>query len=342
MSLSIYKSVIEGGTTHLVQLNICLEDSDWSPNFDRIDVERSRGLSTGPFEALTADEWSHAVLPKDAGSPALMVTGPKLDLVGKPLLLRVNEEFDYTVTFTDPGPGYLSVYDAALQIGTAVPLVDTWVDADAKVVISTKEAGTRAAVRVVGGDAAPHLGYGLYGQEAVAFGKDARMALVLGKERYTFQDLQGKDGYFYRMRFYSTGTQAFSGYTLPAPVPRYKGLLCTDTVVGRVTLVDLDGRPLSGVQVRVFNRKGLFEKSGLLVAGRQLQTITKEDGRAEFQLVRGMEVEVAVDGTSLVRQITVPEDPAEGVFNLLDPSIGPDDYFRVKQPHIEYAYKRTL
>jgi hypothetical protein len=96
------------------------------------------------------------------------------------------------------------------------------------------------------------------------------------------------------------------------------------------------------VQVRVFNRAGLFEKSGALVSGNQLTALTDASGVASFSLVRGMTVEVAIDGTSLVRQITVPEDPAEGVFNLLDPAIGPDDYFRVKHPDIQYAYKRTL
>jgi hypothetical protein len=343
MSVDISKTVTDGGTVQLVQVNVCLQDTDWQGNFDRIEIERSRGLSTGPFEPLTADVWTNARIPADGGAPATgPVTGPTLAIVGETLELLLGEEYAYTVTFTDPGPGTLTVQQAAAQIQFQVPLLQAWVDDNARLVLQTVMAGTGAALRVVGGDAAPALLLPTTEPDSVSFGKDARLALVLGKERYCFRDLQGSDGYFYRMRFFDTATGATSSYGAPAPVPRANGLGCEDVVEGRVRLVALNGRPLCGVQVRVFNRAGLFEKSGALVSGNQLTALTDASGVASFSLVRGMTVEVAIDGTSLVRQITVPEDPAEGVFNLLDPAIGPDDYFRVKHPDIQYAYKRTL
>ena len=344
MSIGITKTATGDGVSELVQLHICVQDEDWLGTFDRIEVERSRGLSTGPFEPLTADTWEAARIPKDGGDAAASPpTGPTLAIVGDTLELRVNEQDDYTVTFTDPGPGVLTQAEAVSQINTALPqVVQAWIDSDATIVLATYEAGTGAALRVVGGDAAPKLGLPTTEPDSISFGKAAKLALVPGKERYTFVDIRGATEYFYRTRFFSTVNNTASEYSHPQLSTQFSGVDAGNLVCGQVRLSRMNGQPLSGVQVRVINRSGLHETEGWLVAGRQLQAITDDGGLASFTLIRGMQVDVAIDGTSLVRTLTVPTDPEEGVFNLLDPALGPDDYFRVKHPDIEYAYKRTL
>ncbi len=345
MSVSISKTVTGGDeASELVQLHICVQDDDWLGTFDSIEVERSRGLSTGPFEPLTAPTWKSARVPETGGDePTVPAVSGTYDVVGDELLLRVNEIDDYTVTFTDPGPGFLTLHEAAAQITTDLPqIVRAWVDEDSNLVLETYEPGTGACLRVVGGDAAPKLGLPTVEPDSLAYGKAAKIALQAGKERYTFTDIRGSTEYFYRTRFHGSANNVASEYSQPQPSTQSIGLGAENLVCGQVSLVRLDGRPLCGVNVRVYGQDKLVEVGDRLVTGRQLQAVSDADGIAQFTLVRGMEVTVAIDGTALVRDITVPEDIEEGVFNLLDPSLGPDDYFRVQHPDIEYAQRRTL
>lgn len=345
MSVSISKTVTGGDeASELVQLHICVQDEDWLGTFDTIEVERSRGLSTGPFEPLTATTWKSARVPEDGGNePATPAVSGTYDVVGDELILRVNEVDEYTVTFLDPGPGVLTLHEAAAQITSDLPqIVRAWVDEDSHLVLETYEPGTGASLRVVGGDAAPKLGLPTTEPDSLAYGKAAKIALQPGKERYSFTDIRGSTEYFYRTRFHGSSSNVASEYSQPQPSTQSLGLGTEHLVCGQVRLVRLDGQPLCGVNVRVFSQNKLVEVDSHLVTGRQLQTVSNADGIAAFTLVRGMEVTVAIDGTSLVRDITVPEDVDEGVFNLLDPSLGPDDYFQVRHPDIEYAQKRSL
>lgn len=344
MSVSITLEALGGDSaSELVQLHVWAQDPDWAGLFDAIEVERSRGLSTGPFEPLTEATWESARLPVLGGEPASVPpVGPALDIVGDTLDLLVNETDAYSVLFTDPGAGTLTLSEAASQITATIPALSAWVDASAQLVLATKEVGTGASLRILGGDAAPKLGLAVEEPSSLAYGYAARMALIPGKELYTFTDLRGSSAFFYRTRFINSYTGAVSGYTQPRPPAKGEGLSPEHLVRGQVSLVDLSGRPLRGAQVNVYTCPGLWERQGKLIARSRLHGITGTDGIASFMLVRGVPVEVVIDGTSLVRQIQVPTDSSISVFNLLDPEIGPDDYFRVRHPHVEYAYKRSI
>jgi hypothetical protein len=345
MGVSISKVVTGGSAANaLVQLYIYVQDSDWLGTFDYIEVERSRGLSTGPYEPMTGTMWAAARLPLDGGDePSVPPVSASYDVVGLELLLRVNEGDDYTVTFQDPGSGVLSLFDAASQIRTALPnVVNAWVDADSRLVLETYETGTPAALRVVGGDAAVRLGLPTSEPYSLAYGKASKIVLQPGKEQYVFTDARGSSEYFYRTRFFGSALNTASAYSLPQPATQAAGVGAENLVTGQVRLASLNGKPLRGVNVRVFCRNNLVEAAGFVISGPQLSSITDEEGLASFTLIRGMDVSVAIDGTSLVREIRVPEGAEEGVFNLLDPSLGPDDYFRVKHPTIEYAQRRSL
>jgi hypothetical protein len=345
MGISISKTIAGGdGITDVVALNIFLEDSDWFGLFDQIEVQRSRGLSTGPFEPVTTTNWVGARLPEDGGdSPTIAVTGPIADIVDRDLQLKLNETDELEVVFTDPGPGVLTYAEAAAQIQTqSAGRLLAWVDEDAKLVIETVQPGTGAALRVVGGEAAPLLGLPTSEPDSLAFGRDAHIALIKGKERYYFIDLRGDSDYFYRTRFRNRLLNTVSQFTQPSFAAQPLGVSQENLVCGRLELVGIDGRPLANVLVRVFNRFGPQTVEGKLLAGPSVDGITTEYGTLELNLVRGAEVTVAIDGTNIVRDITVPTDASVGVFNLLDPTVGPDDYWRVKHADIEYAQRRTL
>ena len=344
ISISNITVVGEETSTELVQLNICVENSDWEGFFDRIEVQRSRGLSTGPFEDLTASTWAPARVPADGGNePAIPVLGPTVDAVGDDIDLCINETDEYTITLTDPGTGVINYAEAAAQITAALPqLVRAGVDADGTLVIQTCQAGTAASLQITGGDGAAKLGLPLALPDSLSYGKDARIALLKDKESYTFFDIRGNSSYFYRTRFFNSTNNTASDYSNPQPANQAAGVSASELVCGRVRLAGLNGKALSDVRVRVFTTPQLNQVDGFLITGGALEAITGNDGTAQFSLVRGTAVTVAIDGTDLVREIVVPSDTEEGLFNLLDPSIGPDDYFRVKQPNIEYAQRRSL
>lgn len=330
--------------TELVQLHIFVEDSDWFGTFDHIQVYRSRGLSTGPYEPLTAYGWKPARIPADGGDePTTWGPGPVVDIVGDTLSLRINEADDYDIVFTDPGPGTLTYADAISQIETATQArLRGWIDDDGALVLETLQPGTGAALRIVGGDAAPKLGLPTTEPNSLAYGLDSNIALMKGKERYVFNDLKGDSAYFYRTRFHNRSQNTASAFTQPSHGDQPLGVSAENIVCGRIQLVGLDGRPLRNMLVRVFNRFKQQLVEDKLLAGPAVDGLTNEHGTLELNLVRGVEVTVAIDGTDIVREITVPTDPDVGVFNLLDPTLGPDDYWKVRAPNVEYAQRRSL
>lgn len=333
-----------GEESELVQINLSVSDSDWLGTFDQIEVQRSKGESTGPYESLTAGTWSGARLPAyGQDAPSTPVTGARIDAVGRDLQLRLNELEDFTVVFTDPGAGTLTLSEAAGQIQAQLAArVRSWVDGEGVLVLETTQPGTGAALRILGGDAVPVLGLSSVEPESIAYGKDGYISLVVGRESYSFLDLQGSSTYFYRTRFRSSTYNTASAYTQPSSAAQPIGVNSTSLVTGRVTLVGIDGRPLPGVLVRIFSKQTPKVVDGMLVAGTTLDGLTDDSGSLEFNLVRGLEVTVTVDGTEIVRDVTVPIDATIGVFNLFDPNLGPNDYWTVAVPQLVYAPRRSL
>jgi hypothetical protein len=195
---------------------------------------------------------------------------------------------------------------------------------------------------VVGGDAAPLLQLSVLEPYSLAFGKAAHLALQKGKERYTFIDLSGSSSSFYRTRFRNRDQNTVSTFTQPQVDAKPLGVSGDHVVTGRISLVGIDGRPVPGVLIRIFGKEDSFFVDGSLVAGPAIDGVTGDLGTLEVTLVRGAKVTVAIDGTPIVRDIVVPLDPSVGVFNLLDPNIGPDDFWTVRVPRLEYAQRRSL
>jgi len=344
MGVSISKVSLGGDdVSEIVQLNLTVEDNDWFGVFDQIEVQRSRGLSTGPFESVTASGWLPARIPHTGGDrPAVTVTGATVDVVGRDLLLRLNELEDATVLFTDSGPGTLTLAEVAEQIQSQLlGRVLSWADSSGVLVLETAQPGTGAILRVVGGDASSLLGLSTEEPDSLAFGRDAHLALFKGRERYTFNDLRGSSSFFYRTRFRNQAQNTASAFTQPSFASQPLGVSGASIVSGRLALVGVDGRPLPGVLIRIFNKENSFFVEGCLVSGSAIDGVTGDYGTLEVNLVRGAQVTVAIDGTDIVRDIKVPTDPEVGVFNLLDPDIGPNDYWTVRVPQIDYAPRRS-
>jgi hypothetical protein len=114
-------------------------------------------------------------------------------------------------------------------------------------------------------------------------------------------------------------------------------------VRGFVDFVDANGNAKKNQEVLVYTRMdGTIIDGKVVVPSAPTRRLSDENGHVELQLVRGTSITIAVAGTDLVRDIDVPTDAAITSFNLLDPTKGTNDVFRVQVPNLEYATRRSL
>jgi hypothetical protein len=328
-------------TEEVIRLQVYVTNSDFFGIYDRMEVWRSKDRQSGPYEELTAENITGARIPKDAADPpASPITGPDVTIVGLELDLLVDEQEEEKVTFVGVDP--LSYSDIATQIAAQAAGVDAYVSDAPQVVLQTVGAGTAHSLRVVGGDAAALLGLPTEEPDSLAYGRDARVVLVDGRALYEFTDLRGSADYYYKIRFRNSSSGAVSEFSLPHNTASKLGIDPEQLALGVLDLVQANGKPLINQPVRVHTEFNGTIVDGKVMAGTDVEKSTDANGHVEFLLVRGQRVSIAVPGTSLVRDITVPEDTSVETFNLVDPTLSGDDVFRVQSPSLVYAPRRSL
>ncbi len=294
--------------TELVQLEIVVREDDFRGVFDQLEVWRVR--SAGQFEELTAETWRPARLP--IPFPSVLpdgLDGPSLAVAGRSLLLRVNNH-DIAVALAGQN---LRQVASEVQAASGTHLLCS-PGAGGVLRMETTSSGNTARLEIVEGDAAallfPH-------GQLVAHGKEARVALRAREERYLFSDVYGSKEYAYRTRFRNSLTGAVSDFSDEFYAAGSAPTRCSDdTVIGYVELVDAEGHPLPSREVYVEPRT-TARKKGACVAVGPLVRKTDHSGRVEFRLVRGIKVSVAIQGASIVRNVSVPTDAAVSFFDLL-------------------------
>jgi hypothetical protein len=278
----------------LVRLDIRIALGSWETDFDVLEVWRSTMTEAGPFEELTAAGPLPARVPASGGDrPAFLEAGPTVRLVGRDLDLLLDETQPLKITFVGVDP--LTFAEAAAQIALAhQSRLRSWVN-EGRLILETVWAGARASLRVVGGDAAPLLRLPTQEPLALATGRDPRIPLVRGVERYVFDDPNGDKTYTYKTRFRNSLTEVRSALSLP--VVRATGVDARDVVRGFVRLADTGGRPLAAHRVLVDNTFKGNAASGFLIVGGPQSALTDDEGYVEFRLVRGLAITVAIVGT---------------------------------------------
>lgn len=323
--------------TSLVRLDIRTEDSEWQGLYDRIEVLRAVLGESGPYVALTGEFWMQATLPEDFAPPS-GGSGPQANIVGKDLILLVNEKYEVNTVFTGTDP--LTFLQAAGQITTAANgQLTAYVDTNGKLVLRSIVVGGMSSIRVVGGEAAPLLGLTV---GDIALGTDPRIPLVAGKTNYAFTDFFGNKKYFYKTRFMNSTTSAKSTLTVPFSARAAVGIDPKNIVRGYVRLLRRDGQPDAKKEVTIYAPTLGFQVDGATVTGGQELFLTDEQGYIEVRLIRGMDIDVGIGGTSLIRRVKVPTDSAIEKFDLLSPEYGQDDAFAVKRVETPYAERRNF
>lgn len=326
-------------TGEVIKLDILVNDPTFFATYDKIEVWRSTLGQGGPYSELTAVELLPARIPDDpSGPPAVPVTGAQAVVVGEDLDVIVNGGTLVRATFTGSDP--LTYAQVATQItAQGQAKVTAYVSSTGKLILQTTGAGTGVSILVDPTDAAARLGL-LMGE--IRYGRDPRLNLISGVNRYTFEDLFGNEEFHYRIRFRNSVTGAVSEHSLPHSVGARVGIDSANLICGKADLIQANGKPLINQEVHLHSEFNGSMVDGRVMVGTDLSKLTDAHGHVEFMLVRGQRFGVSIPGTSLFRTITVPTDTAREVFNLFDPDIADEDIFKVQVPELIVAERRSL
>lgn len=342
MFLTVSPAVIPQ-SFEVVGLTILANDADFVGLFDCIEVWRSRQTAGGPYEELTGAAWRGARMPR-AGldQPAVVQTGPNVNVVGLTLELLINEKSILDVVFTGVDP--LTLAQVATQIAAqSLGRLRSWVDTNAKLVIETMEPGTGATLRVIANDTASLLGLPLAEPDSLVFGQEARPLLVAGTNSYYFEDRGGSSSYFYRTRLRNRANNTVSEFGQTYNAEETVGVNPANVVTGYLDLVDNAGRTLVGIEVSLRSPFTGSLIDGKLVAGNDLVQKTNAQGHVEFTLMRGQTYTLSISGTNIAKEIVTPTDPTITSFLLVDDNFSTqDDYFRARVPQIPTMERRSL
>lgn len=279
--------------------------------YDRIQVFRSTGDETGPWEQIAGVLASATVLGDEKTEP--------FALHGKTVDVKINNVTTVTATFAGADP--YSLASALVNLNVALAALGTATADGTSVRMTTTASGTGASVEVVDGDAIFSLGFQ---DDDYGIGVDVAITLAVGVQDYTYLDYNGSQDYWYRIRYWNSATLAVGEYGIPFPASPIWKLPGTDIITGYANMADLHGRALSHQVVTVYNVYEPSIRSGFGILGTEVRATADDEGHIEVSLVRGSLVEVAFTGTPVRRRIRVPTTGTS--FDLLDATLADDEF----------------
>jgi len=295
--------------------------------YDAIEVQKS---SSGPpsyadARSVTTSRASGAVIIGTA-------TGPYLGVNGAMLSLSVDGTLAVE-TFTDPDPN--TITSVVRQLGD-LTLVAASNDGSGHLKLQTISVGSGARLTLL--DGSVNLVLGLT-SGTTAYGTDKHIDLLSGVSKYVYTDLNGSGYGYYRYRPVNLSTGEAGDYSSWFPGPGNAVIHDSDLIVGEAYVAGLVGDPMEGMRITVVNVYNPLVKDSFLVAGSSVTASADSTGRVSFNLIRGSQVDVILEGTSIIRRITVPTIGTS--FNLLDPSLQVDDAFGIQVPDLPAAVRHS-
>jgi hypothetical protein len=287
---------------------------------------RSRTGQDGLYEPATGPAAAAAVLEGSKSGPH--------QLNGKTLKFRVNGVTTVTVLFSGADP--YTTAAAAADINGATALVVASPGADDQLVLTTVATGSGASIEILSSDAAPFLGFDV-GQAVV--GLDANLVLAGGTYQYFYTDQNSSSSFFYKAQFFHSTTLEISELSVPLTADQAQVIPLSQTAVGFTQQSDLTGRAMSGRRVTLSNVFLPNRVAGYVVTRHSQEIVTDSTGYAEVRLLKGAVIDVAIDGTNIVRRIQVPSNI--DVFDLFDPALVVEDEFGIQEPNIDFAVRTT-
>lgn len=246
--------------------------------------------------------------------------------------LPANTEYrvgGYSMSFKlDGGPELTVRFDQLLETATAVQVAELINDvspglatvSNNTVVLTGPTSGRCGAVEITYCDA-----HDLFAEPVIVRGLDARISLSPGVYLYTYFDVAGSLDFRYKWRFSNDGSLPISsfserGFAQSGRVPDIA------TAVAITRFIDAEGRPYPGRVIAA--PVGGDQVAGFLVGGNVAKTyVADENGLLQIQLVQGARMRIAIEGTDIIKEITVP---ALAAFDLLQEMGAAPDQFTVQ------------
>lgn len=277
-------------TNSLTQLAIVVDDiADVVLSYDRLLLYRSVSGVSGTYTELTA-----------AAATGATLTGVRkeaFNLNGKPFIVDIDgtqESFTFGAVIT--------AADAAVEITANTSA--TAVDSGGYVNITSPTTGTASTLEFVTASTGA-VALGFY-QGDNDHGEEGRETLAGGTKLYTIDDYQGSTNYWYKTRYYSTTTFAYSDYSA-AFQGREEGSLDPAYIIyGTGYLTDLDGTPVTNTKIMFYNKFVPKIVNNKLMAGMRQEYLTDDKGYVYVPLIKGSTVTMAIENTRFQRDITVP------------------------------------
>lgn len=189
---------------------------------------------------------------------------------------------------------------------------------DSKLVLSSGSTGRVSSLQVTSAPTA--LGM----SAEIAYGKDERLVLVDGQNVYVYYDVAGASSSRYQWRFSANGSNPISKMS---PLVSGKAVPTSGVALSFATarFIGLDGRPAKMTVLVAAEGNAI---PGFTVQEQQtLAFSSDENGHFFIPLVQGARVRVAIEGTSLVRTLTVPNTAS---FDLMQALSDATDQFTVQ------------
>jgi len=297
-------------------------------SYDVIRVKKSTTGESGQYDYITGAAATAAQL--------IAPTDETYNVVGKTLQILRDSHAQAEVTFTGTDP--LTAATIVSQINTEVGVSIASIEGDSFKLTSTIT-GSSSKMEIAGGTAAADFGWAADDRNV---GLETQVDLQAGVSLYEFIDNDGESGDYYKVNYYNTSNQLSS-----TDSSAFLGATATLVAAGSLSIASVD--LVDGAGVAVANQDITFwsvyeiVEVDTFIAGIQrkpIATITTDAaGHAEVSLVRGLTIKAVFEGTSIIREFTVPDAAS---FNLLDQISDSPDPFDIRTPDFNLALRRTL
>jgi hypothetical protein len=216
-----------------------------------------------------------------------------------------------------------------------------------EVVVTSSTVGRTSSIQLTKSVGAAQLGFS---PERVV-GADPRIDLVSGQPIYFFYDVDPaelhshedglstpKEAIRYKWRYSANGQLPFSNFSSSTFDNQTRlGIDPSELSVGVALFVSPNGR---AQKKAVLVSASSTQKIGNVVLAPDVTLSVESDssGFCQIPLIRGSKVTIAIEGTNIVREITVPDT---SVFDLLDAIASAPDQFAVQSP-VPLLTRRSL
>lgn len=302
-----------------VKLDIVVNDlSEILDLYNRIEVHRST-TELGTYIELT-----------DVSGPTSAVVDGTLSswgILSGLVLQLLLDGFPVSVTLPilDPMP-LQSIIDAINEVANIASEVPTNTN---RLRLTSSTHGTSSALEIITGTVATILGL----STVKVNGKERRIRLTSPTTMYSFFDKDGDNTFWYKTRFSNTDNSNVSNFSdarqgntdLIVPPSRL--------VKGTIDLVDGLGRPVVGRRIIFIPNfaTAIPTTTAWVVPGfdARIEILTNEAGHASANLLRNITYKVVIEGTSFIREFTIPDNNTS--FNILSIAGSSPDIFDIVQ-----------